>query len=139
MTTKIRVLIVDDSRMIRDVLTDILAEQPDIEVVGAAADAFEARDMIKSLNPDVLTLDIERDDVGLHVPDQVARLEGVGGGTHHLDVGLLVEDAREHVADQLRIVDDQDADHGGVRHGLGVHHLKSSAAPSMGPWKSRAP
>ena len=39
MTTRIRVLIVDDSRMIRDVLTDILREYDDIEVVGAAADA----------------------------------------------------------------------------------------------------
>ena len=56
---KIKVLIVDDSRMIREVLTDILKEQSDIEVVGAAADAFEARDMIKSLNPDVITLDVE--------------------------------------------------------------------------------
>ena len=44
--SKIKVLIVDDSRMIRDVLTDILKEHDDIEVVGAAADAFQARDMI---------------------------------------------------------------------------------------------
>jgi two-component system chemotaxis response regulator CheB len=47
---KIRVLIVDDSRMIRDVLTDILRDQPDIEVVGTAADAFEARDKNKELS-----------------------------------------------------------------------------------------
>ena len=46
MTQKIRVLIVDDSKLIRDVLTAILNEQPDIEVVGAAADAFQARDML---------------------------------------------------------------------------------------------
>ena len=57
MTEKIKVLIVDDSRMIRDVLTDILADQPDIEVVGGAADAFEARDMIRDLKPDVITLE----------------------------------------------------------------------------------
>jgi two-component system, chemotaxis family, protein-glutamate methylesterase/glutaminase len=56
---KIRVLIVDDSRMIRDVLTEILNDQPDIEVAGAAADAFEARDLVKSLKPDVITLDVE--------------------------------------------------------------------------------
>ena len=55
----IKVLIVDDSKLIRDVLTGILKDQDDIEVVGAAADAFEARDMIKSLEPDVLTLDVE--------------------------------------------------------------------------------
>ena len=59
MTQKIRVLVVDDSKLIRDVLTAILNEQPDIEVVGTAADAFQARDLIKELNPDVLTLDVE--------------------------------------------------------------------------------
>jgi two-component system chemotaxis response regulator CheB len=56
---KIRVLIVDDSLLVRKVLTSILSSAPDIEVVGAAEDALVARDMIKQLNPDVLTLDIE--------------------------------------------------------------------------------
>ncbi len=56
---KIRVLIVDDSLLIRKLLTSILSTAPDIEVVGAAEDALVARDMIKQLNPDVLTLDIE--------------------------------------------------------------------------------
>jgi two-component system chemotaxis response regulator CheB len=70
----IRVLIVDDSRMIRDVLTDILKEQSDIEVVGSAADAFEARDMIKELNPDVLTLDVEMPKMnGLEFLDRLMR------------------------------------------------------------------
>ena len=73
-TAKIKVLIVDDSRMIRDVLKDILAEQPDIEVVGAAADAYEARDMIKSLNPDVITLDVEMPKMnGLEFLDKLMR------------------------------------------------------------------
>ena len=56
---KIRVLIIDDSVLIRKMLTEILSSSPDIEVVGAAADPLIARDMIKQLNPDVLTLDIE--------------------------------------------------------------------------------
>ncbi|WP_439097704.1 response regulator [Methylocucumis oryzae] len=56
---KVRVLIVDDSLLIREVLTEILNSSPEIEVVGAAEDAFVAREMIKQLNPDVLTLDIE--------------------------------------------------------------------------------
>jgi two-component system chemotaxis response regulator CheB len=74
MTDKIRVLIVDDSRMIRDVLKDILSEHDDIEVVGAAADAFEARDMIKDLNPDVITLDIEMPRMnGLEFLDKLMR------------------------------------------------------------------
>jgi two-component system chemotaxis response regulator CheB len=70
----IKVLIVDDSRMIRDVLTDILNEQEDIEVVGAAADAFEARDMIRDLKPDVLTLDVEMPKMnGLEFLDKLMR------------------------------------------------------------------
>jgi two-component system chemotaxis response regulator CheB len=72
--SKIRVLIVDDSRMIREVLTDILKEQADIEVVGSAADAFEARDKIKELNPDVLTLDVEMPKMnGLEFLDKLMR------------------------------------------------------------------
>ncbi|HEY4997910.1 MAG TPA: chemotaxis response regulator protein-glutamate methylesterase [Usitatibacter sp.] len=74
MTAKIRVLVVDDSRMIRDVLTEILNDQPDIEVVGAAADAFEARDMIKNLAPDVITLDVEMPKMnGLEFLDKLMR------------------------------------------------------------------
>jgi len=74
MTSKIRVHIVDDSRMIRDVLTEIVNDQPDMEVVGAAADAFEARDMLKSLKPDVLTLDIEMPKMnGLEFLDKLMR------------------------------------------------------------------
>jgi two-component system chemotaxis response regulator CheB len=54
-----RVLIVDDSALIRQMLSQILSSDPSLAVVGAAPDPFIARDMIKSLNPDVLTLDIE--------------------------------------------------------------------------------
>jgi two-component system chemotaxis response regulator CheB len=57
--SQIRVLIVDDSALVRQVLTDILASDPSISVVGAAPDPIVAREMIKSLNPDVVTLDIE--------------------------------------------------------------------------------
>jgi len=57
--SKIRVLIIDDSLLIRKVLTEILNSSEDIEVVGSAEDPLIAREMIKELNPDVLTLDIE--------------------------------------------------------------------------------
>ena len=56
---RIKVLIVDDSALIRKLLTRCLQSDPAIEVVGAARDAYMARDMIKRINPDVLTLDIE--------------------------------------------------------------------------------
>jgi two-component system chemotaxis response regulator CheB len=57
--SKIKALIVDDSLVIRNVLTEILSSSSQIEVVGAAEDPYVAREMIKQLNPDVLTLDIE--------------------------------------------------------------------------------
>jgi two-component system chemotaxis response regulator CheB len=56
---KIKVLIVDDSAIVRKVLAEALATEADIEVVGTAPDPFVARDKILSLRPDVLTLDIE--------------------------------------------------------------------------------
>jgi two-component system, chemotaxis family, protein-glutamate methylesterase/glutaminase len=56
---KIRVLIVDDSALVRQILTEILASDRSIEVVGTAADPYIAREKIKKLNPDVLTLDVE--------------------------------------------------------------------------------
>ncbi len=56
---KIKLLIVDDSALIRQMLTQIFNEAGDIEVVGTAGDPLIARDKIKALNPDVLTLDVE--------------------------------------------------------------------------------
>jgi two-component system chemotaxis response regulator CheB len=56
-TTK--VLIIDDSALVRKVLTDILSSAPGLEVVGTAQDPYQARTLIKELNPDVLTLDVE--------------------------------------------------------------------------------
>jgi two-component system chemotaxis response regulator CheB len=59
MDRKIKVLVIDDSALMRKLLSEILASDPDIDVVGTAPDAYVARDKIKSLNPDVLTLDVE--------------------------------------------------------------------------------
>ncbi len=55
----IRVLVIDDSAIVRKVLTEQLSSHPDIEVVGSAVDPYVARDKILKLEPDVLTLDIE--------------------------------------------------------------------------------
>ncbi len=55
----IRALIVDDSSLIRQLMTSILSADADIEVVGTAMDPYEARDKIKALKPDVITLDVE--------------------------------------------------------------------------------
>ncbi len=55
----IRVLVVDDSALVRRILSDELAKAPDIEVVGTAIDPYVARDKILQLKPDVVTLDVE--------------------------------------------------------------------------------
>ncbi|WP_185231253.1 protein-glutamate methylesterase/protein-glutamine glutaminase [Teredinibacter franksiae] len=57
--TEIKVLIIDDSALIRALLTKVLDAHPQIKVVGSAVDPFDAREKIKQLMPDVLTLDIE--------------------------------------------------------------------------------
>lgn len=56
---KIKVLVVDDSAIVRKIFTEELSRYPDIEVVGAAPDPFIARDKILALEPDVITLDVE--------------------------------------------------------------------------------
>ncbi len=56
---RIKVMIIDDSALVRAVLTKILGADAGLHVVGTAPDAFVAREMIKALNPDVLTLDVE--------------------------------------------------------------------------------
>mgnify|MGYP003582783472 FL=1 len=59
MADRIKVLIVDDSALVRQMLTEMLARDSGIEVVGSATDPYMAREKIKKLNPDVLTLDVE--------------------------------------------------------------------------------
>lgn len=58
-TRKTRVLVVDDSALVRRAISDALSHDPEIEVVGTAMDPYVARDRIRDLSPDVLTLDIE--------------------------------------------------------------------------------
>ena len=59
MPEKIRVLVVDDSALMRRMLTELLSRDPAVEVVGTAPDAYVARSKILKLRPDVLTLDVE--------------------------------------------------------------------------------
>lgn len=72
---KIKVLIVDDSALIRSVLSEIIGSQPDMEVVGVAPDPLVARELIKQTNPDVLTLDVEMPKMdGLDFLEKLMRL-----------------------------------------------------------------
>ena len=59
MANKTRVVVVDDSALVRGLLAEIINRQPDMECVGAASDPLVAREMIRNLNPDVITLDVE--------------------------------------------------------------------------------
>lgn len=56
---KIKVLIVDDSAIVRKIFTEVLSREPDLEVVGTAPDPYVARDKIVHTRPDVITLDVE--------------------------------------------------------------------------------
>lgn len=72
---KIKVLIVDDSALIRSVMKEIIGSQPDMEVVGVAPDPLVARELIKQTNPDVLTLDVEMPKMdGLDFLEKLMRL-----------------------------------------------------------------
>ncbi|TLS19521.1 MAG: chemotaxis response regulator protein-glutamate methylesterase [Betaproteobacteria bacterium] len=71
----IRVLVIDDSAVMRKLLTEFINSQPDLEVVGAAPDAPTAREMIKTVNPDVLTLDVAMPKMdGLEFLERLMRL-----------------------------------------------------------------
>lgn len=71
----IKVLVVDDSALIREVLSRMLTRDGDIDVVGTAKDPIDAREKIKTLNPDVVTLDIEMPNMnGLDFLERIMRL-----------------------------------------------------------------
>ena len=59
MSRKIRVIVVDDSALVRSLLSEIINRQRDMECIGTANDPLVAREMIRELNPDVITLDVE--------------------------------------------------------------------------------
>ncbi len=72
---KNRILIVDDSASMRQLIASVLNSAPDIEVVGEAADPLEAREAIKALNPDVVTLDVEMPNMnGIDFLEKLMRL-----------------------------------------------------------------
>ena len=72
---KITVVVVDDSALIRALLTEMINAQPDMQVVGAAADPFQAREVIRNTNPDVVTLDVEMPRMdGLDFLEKIMRL-----------------------------------------------------------------
>jgi len=72
---KITVVVIDDSALIRKLLSEIINSQPDMQAIGAAPDPLVAREMIRSRNPDVLTLDVEMPKMdGLDFLERLMRL-----------------------------------------------------------------
>lgn len=72
---KISVIVIDDSALVRQLLTEIINSQSDMEVIGTAPDPLIAREMIRTLDPDVLTLDVEMPKMdGLEFLEKLMRL-----------------------------------------------------------------
>ena len=89
---KIKVLVIDDSALIRSILKEVINSQPDMEAVGTAANPLQARELIKTLNPDVLTLDVEMPQMdGLVFLEKLMRL-------HPMPV-LMISSLTEHGSD----------------------------------------
>ncbi|MEK7207482.1 MAG: chemotaxis response regulator protein-glutamate methylesterase [Pseudomonadota bacterium] len=96
---KIKVLIIDDSAVMRQMLTAMLNEDPEIEVVGTAANPLIARDKIKTLKPDVLTLDVEMPGMdGITFLEKLMRL-------HPLPVVMVSSLTKSGAAATLRALD----------------------------------
>lgn len=73
--SRVSVLVVDDSPTMRGLISAVLRRDPEIEVVGAAGDPLEAREAIKRLNPDVITLDVEMPNMnGIEFLEKIMRL-----------------------------------------------------------------
>src|SRR3990167_479764 len=115
-TRKTKVLIIDDSAVMRQMLTAILHEDPDIHVVGTAANPLIAREKIRTLKPDVLTLDIEMPGMdGLTFLEKLMRL-------HPLPVVMVSSHTEKGAMATLRALDLGAVDfvakpQGGVREG----------------------
>lgn len=145
---KTRVLVVDDSALVRSLLSAIIDAQPDMGCVGAAADPLIAREMIRSLNPDVITLDVEMPRMdGLDFLSRLMRLRptpvvmvstlterGAEVTMRALELGAIdfVAKPKVGVADGLRLLADDITDKVRVASKARMQRPKLSAGPADG-------
>lgn len=145
---KTRVVVVDDSALVRSLLSTIIDAQPDMECVGAAADPLIAREMIRSLNPDVITLDVEMPRMdGIDFLSRLMRLRptpvvmvstlterGAEVTMRALELGAIdfVAKPKVGVADGLRLLADDITDKVRVASKAKLQRPKLSAAPADG-------
>lgn len=148
----IRVLVIDDSALMRALLTEIIDGAPDLEVVGAAPDPIAAREMIKALNPDVLTLDIEMPRMnGLEFLDRLMRLRpmpvimisvltraGSEAALRALELGA-VDFVAKPTAESVSMLEDYAEDIRDKIRGASGAHLKSAARIAVPPAPTVAP
>jgi two-component system, chemotaxis family, protein-glutamate methylesterase/glutaminase len=144
---KTRVVVVDDSALVRGLLAEIINREPDMQCVGAAADPLAAREMIRELNPDVITLDVEMPRMdGLEFLSRLMRLRpmpvvmvstlterGAEVTMRALELGALdfVAKPRLGVSDGIRQLADDITDK--IRAASKAHVRRAPAAPARAP------
>jgi two-component system chemotaxis response regulator CheB len=146
---KTRVVVVDDSALVRGLLAEIINRQPDMQCVGSAADPLAAREMIRELNPDVITLDVEMPRMdGLEFLSRLMRLRpmpvvmvstlterGAEVTMKALELGALdfVAKPRLGVADGIRQLSDDITDKIRAASKAHVRRVTTSPAQASGP------
>lgn len=150
---KIRVLVVDDSALVRSLLTEIINRQRDMECVGSANDPLIAREMIRELNPDVLTLDIEMPRMdGIEFLGRLMRLrpmpvimistltaQGAEVTMRALEMGAIdfVAKPRIGLVDGIKELSDQIVEK--IRIASAAHIRRSPSSPPAGGGDARRP
>jgi two-component system chemotaxis response regulator CheB len=152
---KTRVVVVDDSALVRSLLAEIINRQPDMCCVGSAADPLQAREMIRSLDPDVITLDIEMPRMdGLEFLSRLMRLRptpvvmvstlterGAEATMRALELGAVdfVAKPKVGVADGLRQLGNDITEKIRCAAQARVHRLPSAPAAAASEAAPRAP
>ena len=149
MSKKIRVIVVDDSALVRSLLAEIINRQSDMECIGTANDPLIAREMIRELNPDVITLDVEMPRMdGIDFLGRLMRLRpmpvlmistlterGAEVTMRALELGAVdfVAKPRVGVANGLQDLANQIVDKIRVAAVAQVHRAVPAARPAMAP------
>lgn len=150
---KIRVVVVDDSALVRSLLTEIINREPDMSCVGAASDPIVAREMIRNLDPDVITLDVEMPRMdGIDFLSRLMRLRptpvvmvstlterGADVTLRALELGAVdfVAKPKIGIADGLRQLGEDITDK--IRTAAKAHVKRLAAAPAPGAPGAPAP
>ncbi|MBX3621060.1 MAG: chemotaxis response regulator protein-glutamate methylesterase [Rhizobacter sp.] len=150
---KTRVVVVDDSALVRGLLSEIVNRQPDMECIGAASDPLVAREMIRNLNPDVITLDVEMPRMdGIDFLSKLMRLRpmpvvmvstlterGADVTLRALELGAVdfVAKPKIGVADGLRLLAEDITDK--IRIASKAHIRKAHVPPPATPGSPAAP